>query len=224
MAAKSTFTSAEYLAQRADLEQQIRVAEDDHHRAGYRQVLGEASQDDVDKALVSLDALKNKRRSLEGAWEESKRRSAAAVLTKRKAEQSAALAEFDGHLKTRLDATARIEEAACALGAAVKDYSAASEAARYIAGRLYKNHTGRAGIDTLNFVQSEIDSPYFINLLAGMLFAEGADLSNTRPGQAHFEYRQQGSLIPVVEKSNDRLRFRAAELCPDIVVEEGVAA
>ncbi|MBV2146762.1 hypothetical protein KRZ98_00450 [Sphingobium sp. AS12] len=224
MAGKSKFTAADYTAQRVALEEQIRVAEDDHHRAGYRQVLDEATQDDVDKALVSLDALKNRRRSLDAAWQESQRRSADALLKEREADQSAALAEFEGHLKTRLDATARIEEAARALGAAVKDYSAASEAARYIAGRLYKNHTGRAGIDTLNFVQSEIDSPYFVNLLAGMLFAEGANFSNTRPGQAHFEYRQQGSLIPVVEKSNDRLRFRAAELCPDIGGEEEAAA
>ena len=63
MADKKEFSAADYAAQRAALDEQIRVAEDDHHRAGYQQVLGEATQDDVDKALVTLDALKSNAQS-----------------------------------------------------------------------------------------------------------------------------------------------------------------
>lgn len=223
MAAKSTFTAEDYTAQRAALEDQIRVAEDDHHRAGYRQVLGEATQDDVDKALAAFDALKNRRRSLEAAWGESQRREQATALERRKAGQASALVDFEGHLKARLDTTSKIEEAARALGAAMKEYISASESARVIAGHLYKNYTGRARLDSLSFIQSEIDSTYFINLLAGMLVAEGADFSNTRPGQAYFEYRAHGSLTPTVEKANGRLRFRAGELCPDLCEQEEAA-
>ena len=94
MADKKEFTAADYAAQRAALDEQIRVAEDDHHRAGYQQVLGEATQDDVDKALVTLDALKSKRRTLEAAWQEAQRRVAAANDALAKADQEKSIGEF----------------------------------------------------------------------------------------------------------------------------------
>lgn len=224
MAAKSTFTAKDYMAQRADLDTQIRVAEDDHHRAGYRQVLGEAGQDDVDKALVSLDALKNRRRSLEAAWEESQRRQSINIQEARRSEQTSALSDFEGHLTARLAAAGKVEKTVRLLAEAVKEYVCASEAARVIAGRLFKEHAGAAGLDTLQFVHSDIDPSPFINLLAGMLVVEGVDLSNTRPGQARFEYQERSGLVSVVEKTNGRLRHRAAELCPDLCTDEATAA
>lgn len=226
MAAKWNFTQADYTSQCADLEQQIRVAEDDHHRAGYRNVLGEATQDDVDKALVSLDALKNKRRSLDAAWAESQRRSAASALDALRDDQSAALAKIDVLLKARSDGAALIEEAARNLGAVVSAYNNANAEIRQIAGVLYKSYGSRVagGLDKLSFVQSDIDDRTGMGLVAGLLFKNGVDLSNIRTANAAFEMDRHGSLSGFVEKANTRLRLRSAELCPDIVDDEAEAA
>ena len=226
MAKKSTFTAADYISQRDALEQQIQEAEENHRRAGYRQVLGEGSQDDVDKALVTLGALKNRRRSLAAAWEETQRRTAAAGQNAKKADQASALENMTGLLERRAGLAEKVEKAVRELGALVTEYTEAGSQVRLIAARLYTGHAAKlpGGRNSLEFIQSEIDSGRDVRLISGLLHKVGVDLTSTRPINDRYEYDETGGLAPHVEKTNSRIRFRAAELCPDLSGNEDVAA
>ena len=219
------FTAADYMAKRSALEEQIRVADDDHHRAGYRQLLGEASQDDVDKALVKIGALKAKRRTLDAAWEEVQRRNAETVAQARRSEQQDAASKVDALLATRLDAAAALEIAARALGKAFSDYTIASQRIRHLSAQLWNDHAAdkARGKETLSFIQSDIDSGRHVRLLAGLLYEVGVDLSKTSQLSDRFDYREQDGLPAFVEDVNGRIRFRVAELCPDLTEQEEAA-
>lgn len=223
---KPGFSEAEYKAQRDALDAQIRVADDDHHRAGYRQLLGEAGQDDVDKALVTLDALKAKRRTLDAAWGEVQRRNADAIAEAKRTEQSDTSEEVKRLLTARLDAVGSVEAAARQLGEAYTSFSDASQRIRYLAGRLWAGHSQDKNIsrETLSFVHSEVDGDRMVHLVAGLLFEAGVDLSKARPAADRFDYKEQGNLPTFVEKVNDRILFRIGELCPDLATEEAGAA
>lgn len=216
MADKKEFSAADYAAQRAALDEQIRVAEDDHHRAGYQQVLGEATQDDVDKALVALDALKSKRRTLEAAWQEAQRRVAAANEALAKADQEKSIAEFNGLLAARVASAAKMEEAAKVLGAMVTEYHDAGARLKAIAGSLFKTYRQERSRDHLPLIHANLSDTRDINLLAALLYREGCDLSHTRPGTARFEYERIGGIVPLVEQINEKLRDRVLSLCPDL--------
>ena len=216
MADKKEFTAADYAAQRAALDEQIRVAEDDHHRAGYQQVLGEATQDDVDKALVTLDALKSKRRTLEAAWQEAQRRVAAANDALAKADQEKSIGEFKRLLAARVASAAKMEEAAKVLGAMVTEYHDAATRLKAIAGSLFKTYRQERSRDHLSLIHANLSDTRDMNLLAALLYREGCDLSNTRPATARFEYERIGGIAPLVEQINGKLRQRVLNLCPDL--------
>lgn len=216
MADKKEFSAADYAAQRAALDEQIRVAEDDHHRAGYQQVLGEATQDDVDKALVTLDALKSKRRTLEAAWQEAQRRVAAANDALAKADQEKSIGEFKRLLAARVASAAKMEEAAKVLGAMVTEYHDAATRLKAIAGSLFKTYRQERSRDHLSLIHANLSDTRDMNLLAALLYREGCDLSNTRPATARFEYERIGGIAPLVEQINGKLRQRVLNLCPDL--------
>ncbi len=219
------FTAADYRAQRLALDEQIRVADDDHHRAGYKQLLGEASQEDVDAAMVSLEALKAKSRTLDAAWGEVQRRQAGAVLDQRREEQRKILDDIHDRLRARSEAAVAVEEAARALGKAFSDYSTATSAVRSLGGRLFTGYAKdrNTGRETLSFIQSDLDSGRDVQLLSGLLFELGVDLSSGRPASDRFLYKEHGGLPDFVEGVNGRIRYRAAELCPDLQEEEETA-
>ncbi|MCC4252230.1 hypothetical protein LL251_07320 [Sphingobium naphthae] len=216
VADKKGFTAADYAAQRTTLDEQIRVAEDDHHRAGYQQVLGEATQDDVDKALVMLDALKSKRRTLEAAWQEAQRRVAAANDALAKADQEKSIGEFKQLLAARVASAAKMEEAAKVLGAMVTEYHDAGARLKEIAGSLFKTYRQERSRDHLSLIHANLSDTRDVNLLAALLYREGCDLSHTHPATARFEYERMGGIVPLVEQINGKLRDRVLSLCPDL--------
>lgn len=214
MADKTTFTEQDYISQRNTLDQQIRVAEDDHHRAGYQQVLGETTQDDVDKALVTLDTLKNRRRSVDAAWKEAQRRANSEAAADSIARQKEAIAEIDKLLASRVAVAAKMEEAARVLAAMFVEYRQAGEGIRITAHTLYKMSGDRVHMDTFGMLQSAIVNNNELTLLAGLLAKEGLSFTNVHGGSARFEYDRRGGLVAAVSESNVKLRQRAASLCP----------
>lgn len=208
------FTEQDYTAQRDALDQQIRVAEDDHHRAGYQQVLGETTQDDADKALATLDALKNRRRSLDAAWAEAQRRANEAASADYVQRQDQAIAEIDGLLESRIASAAKMVEAAKVLASMFREYSQAGSDIRSIAHTLSSMSRGRQSSDTFGMLQSAISNGNELSLLAGLLAKEGLSFSNVHGGSARFEYDRRGGLVTAVSESNVKIRQRAASLCP----------
>lgn len=211
MAAKSTFTSAEYLAQRAELEQQIRVAEDDHHRAGYRQVLGEASQDDVDKALVSLDALKNKRRSLEGAWEESKRQVASALADQQLKDRQDTISVIRELAGRRRKAAEDIASAIQSFGQAFQKYASAGSAITEAA----RPFMGTIGMDSFNAIRHAAENRGHEQMIVGLLREIGADFAGIDPTGAKSELDRHGGFSAWLDMWDRVLEQRIACLSPE---------
>lgn len=222
MADKPTFTEQDYIAQRDALDQQIRVAEDDHHRAGYQQALGETDQEDVDKALVTLDAIKNRRRTLDAAWQEARRQAADDALGRSRAGQAARIAEINRQLDARLAIIAKIQDAAKLLGQLVVEYDAAGSAIKDIAGQLYSMNSGDKARhqSNLGFLQESLFDGRDVALLSGLLAKEGVNFSTVPSANALAEYNRVGGLTAYVTKVNASIRTRAASLCCD---REGVA-
>ena len=214
MAGKQTFTEQDYISQRDALDQQIRVAEDDHHRAGYQQALGETTQDDVDKALVTLDALKNRRRSLDAAWAEAQRLANEAASADYVRRQDQAIAEIDGLLESRIASAAKMVEAAKVLASMFREYSQAGSDIRSAAHTLYSMSPDRLSSDVFGMLQSAIANGNELSLLAGLLAKEGLSFSNVHGGSARFEYDRRGGLVTAVSESNIKIRQRAVSLCP----------
>ncbi|BBD01877.1 MULTISPECIES: hypothetical protein [Sphingobium] len=219
MADKPTFTEQDYIAQRDALDQQIRVAEDDHHRAGYQQVLGETTQDDVDKTLVTLDALKNRRRSLEAAWQEARRRAAGDALSRSQAAQAARITEIDRQLVNRLAIAAKIQDAAKLLARLVVDYDAAGSTIKENAKQLYSMASVTPGdkarhSHAVSALQEDLFDGRDMALLSGLLAKEGVTFSTVPSANARTEYERVGGLTSFVAKVNAKIRARAASLCP----------
>lgn len=217
MAEKQTFTEQDYISQRDALDQQIRVAEDDYHRAGYQQALGETTQDDVDKALVTLDALKNRRRTLEVAREESIRVAANDALNRSQAGQAARLAEIDRQLVNRLAIVAKIQDAARMLARLVVEYDAAGSAIKDNAKQLYSMASGNNArhLSAMSSLQQDLFDGRDMALLSGLLAKEGATFSTVPSPNARAEYDRVGGLTSFVANVNAKVRAHAVSLCPN---------
>ncbi|KAA9019838.1 hypothetical protein [Sphingobium limneticum] len=219
MADKTTFTEQDYISQRDALDQQIRVAEDYHHRAGYQQVLGETTQDDVDKALVALDALKNRRRSLEAAWQEARRRAAGDAASRSQAGQAACIAEIDRQLVNRLAIIAKIQDAAKLLARLVLEYDAAGATIKDSAKQLYSMASVAPGdkarhLQSLASLQEDLFDGRDVALISGLLAKEGVTFSTVPSANARAEYDRVGGLPSFVANVNAKIRTRAVSLCP----------
>lgn len=219
MAEKSTFTEQDYIAQRDRLDQQILVADDDYRRAGYQQVLGETTQDDVDKALVAVDVLKNRRRSLEAAWQEARRRAAGDALSRSQAGQAACIAEIDRQLVNRLAIIAKIQDAARLLARLVIEYDAAGAAIKDTAKQLYLMASTAPGdkarhLQSLSSLQEDLFDGRDVALISGLLSKEGVTFSTVPSANARAEYDRVGGLPSFVANVNAKIRARAVSLCP----------
>jgi len=204
VATKPTFTQANYTAQRDALEGLIQAAEEDHRRAGYRQAIGEGSQDDVDRALVSLDALKAKRRTLDVAWDMAKQQAAEDLANSRQAARQAAVQRIEAQLAVRTEAARAMEHAATALAKASASFIEAGDAiveqvrARYQAGEI--------SMDWMSDTRREIADNSYAGLIAGLLYDNGLNFTGISGANGREEYRKHGGLVAYVEKRNSVVR------------------
>lgn len=210
MEAKSTFTAADYTAQRAALEEQIRVAEDDHHRAGYQQVLGEATQDDVDKALVTLDTLKNKRRSLEGAWAQSQRQLASALLVEQAKARMDTISAIKKLATERRKAAEEIAASIQGFGKAFQQYASAGGAITEKA----RPFMGSIGMDSFNAIRHAAENRGHEQMIVGLLREIGADFAGIDPTGAKSELDRQGGFGAWLDMWDRVLEQRIACLAP----------
>ncbi|WP_454888687.1 hypothetical protein [Sphingobium indicum] len=204
MAEKSTFTHSDYTAQRQALDGLIQDAEEGHRRAGYRLVIGEATQDDVDKALVSLGALKARLRTLDAAWDAAKQQAAEDLVNSRRAARRAAVEQIETQFAARTEAARAMHSAAIELGRAVAAYNEAGDAIVEQVRARYQ--VGEISMDWMGDTRREIADNGYAGLIVGLLFDNGLNFSGISGANGREEYRKHGGLVAYVEKRNGVVR------------------
>lgn len=208
-------TQADYDLQCAELEALLTGAQQHHNLAAYRKTIGEATQDDVDKAFVHLEAVKAQRRQLDGAWEATKIQAAAEKADARRAGQRAVVDMVEGKIKTRLAAARKMEKFAKELAEQAVIYREAGEAVVVAVKPMYDGGVIRQ--DDFQFIMSDARDSRHLRMIAGLLFNNGLDMSMTNPGNDRFELERQGGVMGLVEKMNSSLRQRCAAIEPEAV-------
>ncbi|WP_019051584.1 hypothetical protein [Sphingobium xenophagum] len=208
-------TQADYDLQCAELEALLTGAQQHHNLAAYRKTIGEATQDDVDKAFVHLEAVKAQRRQLDGAWEATKIQAAAEKADARRADQQAVIDMVEGKIKTRLAAARKMEKFAKELAEQAVIYREAGEAVVVAVKPMYD--AGVIRQDDFQFIMSDARDSRHLRMIAGLLFNNGLDMSMTNPGNDRFELERQGGVMGLVERTNSSLRQRCAAIEPGAV-------
>ena len=204
MAEKSTFTQADYTAQRDALNGLIEAAEEDHRRAGYRLAIGDATQDDVDKALVSLDALKAKLRTLDAAWGVAKQQASEDLVNSRRAARRATVEQIEAQFTARIEAAREMQQAATTLARAAASFNKAGDAIVELVRARYQ--AGDISMEWMGDTRREVADNGLAGLIAGLLLEHGFDTSGLRAGDGREEYRKHGGLVPYIEKRNGVVR------------------
>lgn len=208
-------TQADYDLQCAELEVLLTGAQQHHNLAAYRKTIGEATQDDVDKAFVHLEAVKAQRRQLDGAWEATKVQAAAEKADARRSGQQAVIDMVEGKIKTRLAAARKMEKFAKELAEQAVIYREAGEAVVVAVRPMYDGGVIRQ--DDFQFIMSDARDSRHLRMIAGLLFNNGLDMSMTNPGNDRFELERLGGVMGLVEKMNSSLRQRCTAIEPEAV-------
>jgi len=208
-------TQADYDLQCAELEALLTGAQQHHNLAAYRKTIGEATQDDVDKAFVHLEAVKAQRRQLDGAWEATKIQVAADKADARRADQRAVIGVVEGKIKTRLAAARKMEKIAKELAEQAVIYCEAGEA--IVVAVKPMCGAGVIRQDEFQFIISDARDRRHLQMISGLMFQNGLDMGMTNPSHDRFELERQGGAMVMVEKVNMALRRRCAAIEPEAV-------